>query len=139
MKKNEPIKKVLTRKVITTHVGQAVSDVRKVFAKEGFHHMPVVSGKQLIGMVTASDILGISVEGIPSDVRSMDAYLDHQFTIEGLMKRELKTLPLKSTVADAAEALSDGRFHAVPVVDDEGNLEGIVTSTDLIRYLRDLY
>ena len=139
MKKNEPITKVLTKDVITTHVGEAVSNVRKTFVKEGFHHMPVVSGKKLIGMVTSSDILGISVEGIPSDARSMDAYLDHQFNIEGLMQTDLKTLPVKSTIADAAEALSEGNFHAVPIVDDGGNLEGLVTSTDLIRFLRELF
>ena len=139
MKKNESIDKVLTREVVTTHVGQSVSDVRKVFAKEGFHHMPVVSGKKLIGMITASDILGISVEGVPSDVRSMDAYLDHQFSIEKLMRQDLTTLPRKSTIADAAGVLSEGSFHAVPVVDDDGNLEGLITSTDLIRFLRDLY
>jgi CBS domain-containing protein len=139
MKKNESIEKVLTRGVITTHVGQSVSDVRKTFAREGFHHLPVVSGEKLIGMISASDILGISVEGIPSDQRSMDAYLDHQFSVEGLMNRELRTLPRKASVADAANALSDGTIHAVPVVGDGDRLEGIVTSTDLIRYLRDLF
>lgn len=139
MKKNESIRKVLTPDVITTHVGEKLSDVRKTMAREGFHHMPVVSGKKLIGMITASDILGISVEGIPSDARSMDAYIDHQFSIEGLMHQELATLPTESTVADAAEVLSTGSFHSVPVVDKSGDLAGLVTSTDLIRFLRDLY
>ena len=139
MKKNEPIEKVLTRDLITTHLGQKLSDVRKILAKEGFHHLPVVSGKKLIGMISASDVLGISVEGIPTDERSMDAYIDHQFSIEGLMRRELRTLPVKSSIADAAEALSDGTFHSVPVVNGDGELEGLVTSTDLIRYLRDLF
>jgi CBS domain-containing protein len=69
----------------------------------------------------------------------MDAYLDHQFSVEGLMNRELRTLPRKASVADAANALSDGTIHAVPVVGDGDRLEGIVTSTDLIRYLRDLF
>ena len=139
MKKNVPIEKVLTRDVVTVHVGQAVSDVRKLFAAQGFHHVPVVSGQKLIGLLSASDILGISVEGVGSDERSMDAYLDHQFSIEALMKKDLKTLSLKSTVADAAEALADGRFHAVPVVDEKEALIGLVTSTDLIRFLRDLF
>ncbi|MBW2501114.1 MAG: CBS domain-containing protein [Deltaproteobacteria bacterium] len=139
MKKNESIEKVLTREVVTAHTAQKVSDVRKLFAENGFHHMPVVSGKQLVGLISASDILGISVEGFGSDDRSMDAYLDHQFSIEGLMKKDLQTLPTKSTVADAAEALSDGSIHAVPVVDDKGDLVGLVTSTDLIRFLRDLF
>lgn len=139
MKKNEPISKVLTTDVITTHVAQNVSDVRKVFAEHGFHHIPVVSGDELIGLISASDILGISVEGVGSDEMSMDAYLDHQFSIEGLMKKELRTLPEKCTVADAAEALSDGSIHAVPVVDGKNKLIGLVTSTDLIRFLRDQF
>ncbi len=139
MKKNESIKKVLTRDVTTVHVGQPVSEIRRIFAKDGFHHMPVVSGRKLIGLISSADIHGLSVEGIPSDVRSMDAYLDHQFSIEEIMERDLKTLPMKSTIADAAEILSDGKIHAVPIVDEEGMLEGLVTTTDLIRYLRDLY
>ena len=139
MKKNEPISKVLTKDVITTHVAQKVSDVRKLCAEHGFHHVPVVSGDKLVGLITVSDILGISVEGVGSDEMSMDAYLDHQFSIEKLMKTDLKTLPEKSSIADAAEALSDGSIHAVPIVDDKGKLVGLVTSTDLIRYLRELF
>jgi CBS domain-containing protein len=139
MKKNEPISKVLTTDVITTHVAQKVSDVRKLFAEHGFHHVPVVSGEELVGLISASDILGISVEGVGSDEMSMDAYLDHQFSIEKLMKTDLKTLPEKSTVADAAEVLSDGDIHAVPVVSESNKLIGLVTSTDLIRFLRDQF
>jgi CBS domain-containing protein len=136
MKKNEPVDQILTRDVVTTHVGEQLSDVRKLFATHGFHHIPVLSGKKLIGLISASDILGISVHGVGSDERSMDAYLDHQFSIEKLMTTELRTLPAKSTIADAAEILSDGRIHAVPVVDENEELIGLVTSTDLIRYLR---
>ncbi|MFT5287675.1 MAG: CBS domain-containing protein [Myxococcota bacterium] len=139
MKKNERIDQVLTRDITTVHVGQNVSDVRKIFAKSGFHHVPVVSGKKLIGMISTSDILGISVEGVGSDERSMDAYLDHQFSIDGLMTKDLKTLTTKATVADAAEVLSDGNFHAVPVLDENDDLVGLATSTDLIRFLRDLF
>jgi len=139
MKKNEPISKVLTRDVVTTHVAQKVSDVRKLFAERGFHHVPVVSGDKLVGLISAADILGISVEGVGSNEMSMDAYLDHQFSIEKLMKTDLRTLPEKSTVADAADALADGSIHAVPVVGESNRLIGLVTSTDLIRFLRDQF
>lgn len=139
MKKNEPIEKVLSRDIVTAHTAQKVSDVRKIFVKHGFHHVPVVSGKKLIGLISASDILGLSVEGVGSDERSMDAYLDHQFSVEGIMKTNLQTLTPKAHIADAAEALSNGEFHALPVVDDGGDLVGLVTSTDLIRFLRDQF
>jgi len=139
MKKNEPIDKVLTRDVETVHTGMSVSDVRKLFAERGFHHVPVVSGRKLLGMITASDVLGITVDGVGADDRSMDAYIDHRFSIEEIMTKDLVTLPRKSTIADAADLLSQGTFHAIPVVDTSAELHGLVTSTDLIRYLRELF
>ena len=139
MKKNQGIDQIVTREIITVHVGQNVSDVRKIFAEQGFHHVPVVSGKKLIGIISATDILRVSVDGVGSDERSMDAYIDHQFSIDGLMESDVKTLSIKSTISDAADLLSDGSFHAIPVVDEDEALVGLVTSTDLIRFLRDLF
>ena len=139
MKKNESIAKIVTHEVLTVHAGQKVSDVRKLCAQHGFHHVPVVSGKTLIGMISSADILGVSVEGVGGDERSMDAYIDHQFSIEKLMTTDLKTLSQSSTVKDAAEALSDGSIHAVPVTNASNELVGLVTSTDLIRFLIDQF
>ena len=139
MKKNESIDKIVTHEVVTVHSGQNVSDVRKLCAQHGFHHVPVVSGKKLIGLISSADILGITVDGVGSDERSMDAYIDHQFSIEKLMTTDLKTLSSNSTIRDAAEALSDGSIHAVPVTGADDELVGLVTSTDLIRFLRDQF
>ena len=75
--------------------------------------------------------------GFGSDDRSMDAYLDHQFSIEGLMTTNVQTLRKDARVADAAEVLANGDIHAIPIVGDDEALEGLVTSTDMIRYLRD--
>jgi len=54
------------------------------------------------------------------------------------MKADPVTMPVTGTVRDAAQLLSSNGFHSVPVVDGK-NLAGIVTSTDLIRYLLDQY
>jgi len=139
MKKNEPVSKIMTENPVTVHTQQKPSDVRKVIADNKFHHIPVVSGTKLLGLIAASDMLAVSVEGTGADQRSMDAYLDHQFTIETLMATDLQTLTPSATVREAADALCDGSFHALPVVDEQGDLKGIVTSTDLIRHLRDQY
>jgi CBS domain-containing protein len=54
------------------------------------------------------------------------------------MTDDLLTLPESATVHDAALLLADGKRHSVLVLDGEGALAGIVTTTDLVRYLRDL-
>jgi CBS domain-containing protein len=55
------------------------------------------------------------------------------------MQRDIETLTTKASVKDAAMILQDSSLHSVLVVDDHGDLAGIVTTTDLIRYLLDQF
>lgn len=50
------------------------------------------------------------------------------------MSVDLRTLPSDATIRDAAAMLSDGSFHSVLIVDG-GRLSGIVTTTDLARWI----
>jgi CBS domain-containing membrane protein len=50
------------------------------------------------------------------------------------MARHLVTVSPETTIREVAEILASREFHALPVVLDE-LLVGIVTTTDLIKYL----
>ncbi len=50
------------------------------------------------------------------------------------MQKDPVTIAENATVKDAAEILAKGEFHSVPVVSG-AKLVGLVTSTDLIKYL----
>lgn len=139
MKKNEPITTIMTDQVITVHQGKAVSEARKLMVEHGIHHIPVVSGDTLTGMISANDMLKISFNAYGADQRAVDAYLDAQFSIDDVMTKDLDTLSEKSMIRDAAAILAKASYHSLPVVDADGNLKGIVTSTDLIKYLNDQF
>lgn len=135
MKKHEPISHVMSTHLITVHHGDPVSKVRRLAAEHGIHHIPVVSGDELLGIISWSDILRVSFgDTFQADERAVDATLDHTFSIEQLMKKNPVTLSDSASVRDAAEILAKGEFHSVPVVHGT-KLIGIVTSTDLIKYL----
>jgi CBS domain-containing membrane protein len=127
MKRDEPIETVMSTNVITVNVNEEQSEVRRLMSDEELHHVPVVSGKQLVGMLSVTDLVQPRVS------------TDHEPTIAKLMKTDLVTLRRSDTVRDAARHLRAGQFHALPVVDEQGDLVGIVTSTDLIRYFYDHY
>ena len=59
--------------------------------------------------------------------------------IAAIMTKDPLCIQEKGTIRDAAEKLSTGKFHALPVVNDDHELVGIVTSKDLIDYLIKLY
>ena len=141
MKRNDPIQKVMTKpeQLVTVHTAMKVSEARRTLDRENFHHLPVVSGDELVGMLSATDLTKVEIAGWGTDRRSLDAVLDHQFTIEDLMTKEVETLPASAKVREAAELLAQGRFHSVPVVDEGRKLVGLVTSTDLLRYLVDAF
>ena len=133
MKRNESIKTVMSADVTTLNVTQKPSEVRRIFVSQGIHHLPVVSGKKLVGLISATDIVKVSLGAYGADERAIDAMLDHEFTIEKIMTTELTTLAATATVRDAAELLSGGTFHSLPIVSDDNELVGIVTSMDIVK------
>jgi CBS domain-containing protein len=135
MRKHEPITKIMSTNLVTVHHGDPVSKVRQLAAERGVHHIPVVSGDQLVGIISWSDILRLNFgDTFQTDQRTVDATLDHTFTLEQIMQKNPITLSDTASVRDAAEILARGEFHAVPVVNGT-KLVGIVSTTDLINHL----
>ncbi len=134
MNSNAPVAEVMTPHPRSVQIDQKLSDVRAALADYRIHHLPVVDGKRLVGIISITDLLEFGFR--PRDTHEdLDEYLDEQFSIEQIMQKDVVTIPSNSTVRDAAQTLMTGTLHAAPVVDDDHNLVGIVTSTDLISYL----
>jgi len=139
MKKNESITTIMTTDVYTIHQGDPVSSIRNLFDEHQVHHLPVVDGDKLIGIFTWNDFMRITFGDFPEeDMTSLDLMLDNNYELEDVMRTNPVTVSTKSTIADAAKILGVGEFHSLPVVDGD-LLVGIVTSSDLIRYLADMF
>lgn len=139
MKKNEPVSHIMTRDPVTVHHGDPISKIRRIFVETGIHHLPVTHGKELVGMISWTDLMRFSFgDAFGTSAAAVDATLDHTHTLEDLMQAHPVTLPVTASIREAAEILSEGKFHALPIVEGK-NLAGIVSSADLIRFLRDLY
>jgi CBS domain-containing protein len=135
MKHNEPVTRIMSTNLVTVHHGDPLSKVRKLMEETGVHHVPVVSGQNLVGIISLSDVLRLSFsDAFQADARAVDAALDHALSLEQVMAREPITLPETGKVREAAEILARGDFHALPIVSGQ-KLVGMVTSTDLIKYL----
>lgn len=139
MRRNEPIHHIMTANPDSVQLGQPLSTVRRLMSENGYHHVPVVDGKKLVGIVTGTDMLRVSFGANTGNLSDLDAALDYTYKLSDVMKDSPVRLYASSTVRDAAEVLGQAKFHSLPVTGDDGELLGIVTSTDLIRYLHDQY
>ena len=139
MKRNEPVSNIMSNKITAVQEGQPLSEVRHKMVDSNIHHIPVLSGKNLVGMVSFTDMMKLNVVINGADDRTIDSIIDQQINIGDIMSTELTTLNGKDTIRQAAEVLSENNFHAVPVTNSNSELQGIVTSSDLIRYLNNQY
>ncbi|MCH9770071.1 MAG: CBS domain-containing protein [Gammaproteobacteria bacterium] len=140
MKKNELITHIMSADIISVKHGDSISTARQLMEKNCIHHLPVVSGAKLIGLISMNDIMRVSFSNVfvePS--QSADQALDHSTTIEEVMTEEVVTVKEKDTVRHAAEMLSTSNYNCLPVVNEAHELQGIVSDKDLIGYLLDQY
>jgi CBS domain-containing membrane protein len=137
MRRNEPISKIMTANPATAPHGTALSEVRNQMTELQCHHMPVVSGDELEGMISSTDLLRVTYE-YDEDPRQSNAVLDHARSVEDVMQPSVVTVSPKDIVRSAAQIFSETSFHALPVY-EHGALVGIVTTTDIINYLIEQY
>jgi len=138
VKKREPISHIMTKSVHTLNLKNSLEDAEKAFKKYHVRHLPVIAGKELIGMLSLTDLARISFVDSFGDYNDHEAEVDtsvySMLTIEQVMARKIETVDVGTSIREVAETLSQREFHALPVLEN-GSLVGIVTTTDLIKYL----
>lgn len=135
MIENSKIKEIMTADVLSVHDSENLSAVAKIFRENPVHHVPVLKGKRPVGIISTQDIFKLIFDFDSTDTRMLDTLLDHTYKIKDVMTDKLVIFDEESTLKDAAKILSDSSLHSILIVDKKGDLTGIVTTTDLIRFL----
>lgn len=133
MNKRTPVSSIMTANPHTVNTTNKLEDAYQIMMDHNVHHVPVVSGDSVIGMISKTDIDKVSfVTGIEKD-KALTAVFDI-LKIENVMTKNVKTVQTSETIKTVAETFSKGKFHSLPVLDGD-KITGIVTSTDIINYL----
>ena len=112
-----------------------LSEARSLMMEGNFRHLPVVDAKgKLVGIVTDRDMR----DAHPSSLLDEESYqktLDKvmQHTISEIMTAEPITVAPYYTLQDTLLIIGKKKVGALPVVDEEGHLKGIMSTRDLLR------
>lgn len=117
---------LMTTPAVTCDPHEMVFRVEARMVERGFRHLPVVdqSGR-LVGMLTDRDVR--SAAGCSRD---------KQIAVEAAMSKELHTASPSMPVSEALDVMLRARVGALPVVDEAGAVQGIVTGTDYLTWLQ---
>ena len=139
MKKNVPVSTIMTSNVVKLNLSDSLTNAESLFKKHNIRHIPVVNDDAIVGMLSYTDLLRISfVDAAFDDEEVVDSTVYNMFTVEQVMAKNLVKVNPETTIKEVAEILAKKEFHALPVIQNE-KLVGIVTTTDLLKYLLDQY
>ena len=122
----------MTAPVVAIDADARVGEVLRCFEQYEFHHLPVLRAGRVVGILSSADLLKLQFF-LPANAAARSAVLDDRFAVERMMRRPPVTARAHTTVAEAAETMARAGIHALPVVDADDALVGIVTTTDIMR------
>lgn len=129
MRKETPVHSLMTKNIVVANLNHKLSQVQELFLNHNVHHLPVVYDDKLIGIISSTDLFRHYAE---------KGQLDDSVSIEEVMTRRPVHLAPNDPIKKAAQIFTENSFHALPVV-EEGEVVGMVTNNDLVRYLHAVY
>ncbi len=132
------IANIMTRNVFFVHPDDTMQRVDEIFRSHNIHHVPVIDQEGHVeGIISKADYLkilhGFTMFKTAKSEEYNKAILRSLLASE-VMTKQVASLNPDDTVDVAAGYFRENLFHAIPVVDREKRLVGIITTFDLLNF-----
>ncbi len=127
------VKDWMSTTLLTVEHDANIMDTFRLMKNNKIRRLPVMKDKRLIGIVTLGDIR----EARPSNASALSVW-ENNFLLMKLLVREVMTynpvsIAPTDTIQDAAQLMMERKIGGLPVVNEAGNLVGILTESDIFR------
>ncbi len=123
----------MSKPVVTIEKNDAMQRAATLMKENQIRLLPVVDKGKLCGILSDRDLKRASA----SDATSLDVhellYLISKIKVADIMTRDVVTVHQDWTVEEAADLMLERKISGAPVVDDQGQLCGVITQTDLFK------
>ncbi len=132
---------IATRDVISIPPTQSIIGAVEIMTKCGFRRLPVTDAgtRKLRGIITSGDVINFMGGGDKYKLvqvrHSGNLIAAVNESVRTIMTQQITTLNHDSHISDAVNAIVDKKIGGLPIVDQDGVLNGIVTERDVLRVL----
>ena len=126
---------LMTTPVVTVGMDDTLFDVLDIFTHARFHHLLVVSGKRLEGVVSDRDLFK-AISPRTGTVMATDrdnASLNKR--VHQVMSRKLVVINQKDSVINAVKLFNANTISCLPVVNDDNEWVGILSWRDIFKQI----
>jgi acetoin utilization protein AcuB len=114
----------MTKNVITVKKDDSIENLTNLMNINKINHLPVVSDNKVIGIITRSDVR--------QAITSLK-YNKTKSQVSDFMTRDVITVKKYDTLEDVLLLIYNKKVGALPVIDEDNNLIGIITRHDILR------
>ncbi len=133
------VEDLMTSKVFTVEQHDLIDRVFFLIHYERIRHLPVVEKGKVIGIVSDRDLykaLGPKSNSnaieAPTGTGTAELHVIPK-KVQHIMHRGVITVSRDTYASEAAAIMADNKIGALPVVDKDNKLVGILSSTDILR------
>ncbi len=129
------VTKIMSKKIVTVELDDTLAIVKEIFEKLKFHHLLVVEGGRLFGVLSDRDLFkALSPNlGTAAETREDKASLNKR--VHQIMTRNPIVLHPDAGLYDAVDLFNNHSVSCIPVVDDENRPVGIISWRDILKLL----
>lgn len=119
----------MTRDVVTVPPTLSLVDAYRLFHDYEIRHLPVVVEGKLVGILSKRDIGKLLLDNLPvTDMAELGR-------VSRMMVGEVVAVKPDDSIEDAALLMRNRKISSLPVVDDERQVVGIITTDDMLAVL----
>jgi CBS domain-containing protein len=132
---------IATHDVISVPPTQSIIGAVEIMTKCGFRRLPVTDAgtKKLRGIITSGDVINFMGGGTKYKLvqvrHSGNLLAAVNESVRSIMTQQITTLAHDSRISDAVDIIVRKKIGGLPIIDDDGVLNGIVTERDVLRVL----
>ena len=129
------VKYWMTKDVITIQDEDSMQNALDLLENHNIHMLPVMNDVDIVGVVTDRDLKRAKA-AIANAMNTYDLKkVQSEIKVKSFMSTPPITVHRNASIEETAEKLIENKISGVPVVDDSGILEGVITKTDLFKVL----
>jgi len=131
------LSEVMVREVVSLQINDRTSLVDTLMKFNPIHHIPVVEGTVLKGLISQGDLYRNMLSTYYYDSeREQHSFLDNFMELPNIMTRDPISMTPDNTVGEALDTMLEYKLGCIPIVDSSNELVGIITSTDMLRFFK---
>jgi CBS domain-containing protein len=135
------VEEVMAREVIAVRPDTSLQTAAELMLEQGISGMPVVDDEgQLVGMLSKTDVVRHQLDEDAAPVGTLPSgqHLLEGTIVEDVMTPRVLAVREGASLADAAKIMVTAGVHRVPVVNRKGALAGLITTSDIVRWVAGL-